>query len=364
MEEMILGRVKIYPSGGEVAAVDASVADRRSTAASVSEPLHDYLDSMGWEKSLADATSIFIEARKTPPNARMKKLVRHARNRGLRVVLMPILLLENPGESEWRGKISPREPDKWWQDYENFILFYAKIAEKTKAEVFVVGSELVSLTGEVKRWRRLIGKVRNVYSGRLSYSANWDHYFNITWWDDLDIVGMTSYYDLVGENKPTLDVLLKAWRPIKEEILAWQRKFNRPILFTEVGWPNQEGCAKYPWNYYHNPDKPDPATQAKCFEAFFRTWENEKVLAGVLVWEWRNHEGMKGGPADTSYFPEGKPAMQAIRKYFTSPGAPEAAAAAPAGGEQPPKPGGTWKRNSKKNLSPLQPSQSFRSAIG
>jgi hypothetical protein len=48
---------------GEVAAVDAGLADGNSTAISVSEPLRDYLDSMGWEKSLADARSIFIEDR-------------------------------------------------------------------------------------------------------------------------------------------------------------------------------------------------------------------------------------------------------------------------------------------------------------
>ncbi len=231
---------------------------------------------------------------------------------------MPIVLLENPGSGEWRGKIKPTQPDAWWEDYENFVLFYAKIAEQTQAEMFVIGSELVGQTGEVKRWRQLIGKVRKAYSGRISYSANWDHYHNIEWWGDLDVVGMTSYYDLVGEKEPSLEVLLDAWKPIKKNVLTWQRKFNRPILFTEVGWPNQRGCAKEPWNYYGS-EQPDPVTQANCFEAFFRTWQGESNVAGVLIWEWRNYEGQAGGPDDVSYFPGGKPAMSVIREFFGRP---------------------------------------------
>ena len=266
------------------------------------------------------ASSLFIEYRKVPSVQRIEGLVHLAHKLGLRVVLMPIVLLENPGSGEWRGKIQPRDPTAWWEDYENYILFYARLAERTGAEVFLVGSELVSLEAETQRWRTLIRKVRRAYKGRLSYSANWDHYKSIQWWRDLDIIGMTTYHDLVGDKKPTLQVLLNSWKPIKRESLDWQRTVGRPIMFTEVGWPSQEGCAKEPWNYYGS-TKPDLKTQAMCFEAFFRTWWKEKVVAGALLWEWRNNPGQVGGPEDISYVPCGKPAMQVIRKYFQAPGA-------------------------------------------
>ena len=266
------------------------------------------------------ASSLFIEYRKVLSVKRFAKLIKLAHDRGLRVVIMPIILLENPGPGEWRGKINPTQPDKWWEDYENYTLFYAKVAAEAKAEVFMIGSELVGMEDQTRRWRQLIRKVRKVYKGQLSYSANWDHYKDIEWWRDLDLVGMTVYYDLVGDKKPTLDVLIEAWKPIKKKVLDWQRKVRLPILFTEVGWPSQEGCAKEPWNYYGS-TKPDPTAQANCFEAFFRTWQNEKTVAGILIWEWRNHPNQTGGPDDTSYIPNGKPAMQIIRRYFNSPGA-------------------------------------------
>ena len=268
----------------------------------------------------AKSSSIFIDYRKVPSVERMVKLCKLARRKGLRVIFMPIVLLENPGASEWRGKIEPAQPDAWWEDYENYVLWCADVASKGEADVFMVGSELVLLEDQTKRWRGLIQKVRKSYSGKLSYSANWDHYENIEWWKDLDMVGMTSYYDLVGDKTPSLEVLLENWKPIKTKILDWQKKVGKPIIFTEVGWPSQEGCAKEPWNYYGS-TKPDVATQALCFEAFFKAWQDEKTVAGVLVWEWRNQVEQVGGANDISYVPTGKPAMKKIREYFSAPGA-------------------------------------------
>ena len=267
------------------------------------------------------STSIFMDQRRTPPVARIRSLMRLARARGLRVVLMPIILLENAREGEWRGRISPANANwqDWWEDYGNYIMHYARLAQLEKAEVFMIGSELISTESQTDRWQELIRRVRKAYKGRVSYSANWDHYTSIKWWQDLDIIGMTTYYDLTGGKEPTVERLTEAWGAIRKEVLAWQRTINRPILFTEVGWPNQVTCAQYPWDYYRSEGKPDQTAQANCFESFFRTWIDEKAVAGFLVWEWRNHAGQNIGPDDTSYVPCGKKAMQVIREYFQRP---------------------------------------------
>ena len=268
------------------------------------------------------STSIFIDLRRTPPDARLTKLINHAHRKGLRVVLMPIVLLENGRSDEWRGKIQPANNnwDDWWEDYTNYVMHYARLAAGSKVELFMVGSELVSTEAQADRWRGLIKRVRKAYKGRVSYSANWDHYTPIQWWGDLDIVGMTTYYDLTKGDEPTVERLSKSWAAIKADILKWRKKINRPILFTEVGWPNQTTGAQFPWDYYRSPNKPDPEGQANCFEAFFRTWIAEEDVAGFLVWEWVNYPGQKTDPeTDTSYVPCGKPAMDVIRRYFRYP---------------------------------------------
>lgn len=273
---------------------------------------------VGWQENCSSA-SIFIDVRKAPSANRLKQLIAYSHKKGLRVSVMPIVLLERGREGEWRGKIKPDNWDDWWDEYNSYILYYAQIVEDADAEIFMVGSELISVETQTERWQSLIQKVRAIYHGRLSYSSNWDHYKPIKFWDDLDIVGMTTYYDLTGGKPADIPTLLESWKPIKREILDWQATVNRPIIFTEVGWPNQVTCAEYPWDYYRSPDKPDTAAQANCFEAFFQTWIHEKAVAGFLVWEWRNSDDGEQGEKDTSYVPYGKPAMSVIAKYYQYP---------------------------------------------
>jgi hypothetical protein len=264
------------------------------------------------------SSSIFLDQRKVPPTERVEGLIRRAHEQGMKVVFMPIVLLENPGTGEWRGKNEPRDPTHWWEQYTAFILTYAKLAQRCGVDVFMVGSELISLEYDTQRWKDLIRQVRGEFSGRLTYSANWDHYEKIEFWRDLDIVSMTSYYDLVGDKKPSLEALVDSWTKVKDEILAWQSKVGMPLMFSELAYPSQLGCAKEPWNYYAS-TTPDPDTQAMCFEAFFKVWRDEPAVAGVLVWEWRNYENTAYQPdKDTGYRIDGKPAMKYVQEFFGS----------------------------------------------
>lgn len=266
------------------------------------------------------STSIFIDLRRVPDNDQLKGLIAYAHKKGLRVTLMPVVLLENPREGEWRGKINPTSWDDWWEDYSNYVLHYASLAQQADVELLMVGSELITTEAQTERWKKLIGQIRQAYKGRLSYSSNWDHYKVPQFWDSLDIIGMTTYYELTGGKKPTEPVLLESWQKIKKEILDWRAKskLDRPLLFTEVGWPNQETAAEFPWDYYRAQDKPDPQLQALCFKTFFQTWADQKGVAGFLVWEWRTNLTQDTKPtSDTSYVPKGKPAMKYIEDFFS-----------------------------------------------
>lgn len=277
-----------------------------------------YLVVAGYQENCS-SSSVFIEQRKSPSHDRIRQVIRHARKRGLRVGFMPVILLENPRPGEWRGKIMPDDFSRWWEKYSEFVMHYAYLCMEMRVELFMIGSELNYLENRTREWRRLIKRVRKSYDGLVSYSANWDHYRVPKFWEDLDMVGMTTYHDLTGGKEPTLDRLRDSWDSIKKEILDWQQKVNKPILFTEVGWPNQPTCAQYPWNYYQT-EKTDPKAQANCYEAFFSSWFNEKAVAGFVVWEWRKSLKDDCEPnSDNSYVPYKKPALDVVSKYFQMP---------------------------------------------
>ena len=263
--------------------------------------------------------AIFIDARKTVSNRRLGELIDYAHQKPLRVALMPVVLLAK-AKGQWRGQIKPENWDEWWKDYRKFILQYAYIAGEHTVELFSVGSELVTTELQEDRWRGLIAEVRTHAKGHLTYSANWDHYQAARWWDAVDIVGMTSYYTLAKGEGASLAALLEGWTAPKQTILDWQKSVGRPILFSEVGWPNQATASEYAWNYYKAPNRTDPQLQKRCFESFFQTWAHEPAVAGYTIWEWRNDPNQDTHPTrDSSYCPRGKPAMDVIRTYLQKP---------------------------------------------
>ena len=229
----------------------------------------------------------------------------------LYIILLPIVLLWDPSGEDWRGVIAPRDWDRWWESYQRFIVHYARLAQEAGAEMFSIGSELLSTEHMRHRWQEVIRAVRAVYKGKLLYSANWDHYEEVSFWDDLDLIGMTAYYTLSRSRNPTLEELRESWRPIKKRILAWQRARGQRIVFTEVGYPSQDGCAREPWNYYGSSIY-DWREQYLCLQAFFETWRDEPAVAAVIVWKWEEPTG----PNDLNYTPKGKPTEELIRRWL------------------------------------------------
>ena len=211
----------------------------------------------GYQENAA-SEAILPDARKTPSDRRLGELIDYAHKKELRVALMPVILLAKRRGSEWRGKINPDNWDEWWKDYRKFLLNYAQLSEKHHVELFSVGSELITTERQTDRWRALIRDVRKAYGGRLTYSANWDHYSVPAWWNDLDIVGMTTYYTLAKGEGASLETLVGGWQQPKKEILEWQKTVARPILFTEVGWPNQVDGGRVPMELLQGSGPPRP----------------------------------------------------------------------------------------------------------
>lgn len=264
----------------------------------------------------AESQTIFLEARKLPSPAEFKTIIREARQLDLQVVLMPIILLTKPRGSEWRGVINPPDWPDWWRQYREFIVYFCEIAREGGANALVIGSELVSTEKRTAEWVRIIETAReHFYGGKLGYSANWDHYKPVKFWDKLDFLGLTSYYTLADKRNPTVDEIVAYWRPIQKEITAWQREIGKPILFTEVGWCSQEGAAMAPWNYYQN----QKATlagheeQRRLYEAFLQVWDDSPIVAGAIWWEWSRDPG---GDSDFGYTPRNKPAEHELRDWF------------------------------------------------
>lgn len=263
----------------------------------------------------AKSQAIFVDMRRGPSSAEFIQLLKQARELGLRSVVMPMVLLSHPRGSEWRGVIEPPDWGDWWPQYREFINYYADIAREGGADMLMVGSELVSTERNRAEWLRVIEEVRGRFAGRLGYSANWDHYQPVSFWDKLDFVGMTTYNTLADKDLPSVDELCERWRPIHKRIFEFQKQVGKPLMLTEVGWCSQKGAARAPWDYYRNqtPSADGLEEQRRLYEAFIRVFDGSPGLGGVIWWEWTPGAG---GSEDYGYTPKGKPAEKTLREWF------------------------------------------------
>ena len=259
------------------------------------------------------SSHIYLDMRMTPTPEKLGALIDHAKHDHLRVVLMPIVLLDNPAGDEWRGTLKPDSWDDWFDSYRDMLTTFAWIAQGHGVDLMSVGSELVSTERpeHLDQWTKTIAKVRSVYHGALTYSANWDHYNAVLFWDQLDLIGMNSYYKLGDGPDASVTEIEGRWRKIQKDLHAFQAKVGKPLLFLEAGWCSLANAASEPWDYTQTQLPVDDDLQKRLYEAFFNVWYGDPKLGGFFMWEW------PPGPADDrGYSPKGKPAEAVLKMWL------------------------------------------------
>lgn len=271
------------------------------------------------------SSRVYLDMRMTPTPDQLGALIDHAKKRGLRVVIMPIVLLDDPQGDEWRGTIKPRSWDEWFKSYRDALVHFAWVAEGHHADVFILGSELVSAENKVDEWDSTIRVVRSVFKGLITYSSNWDHYTSVPFWRKLDLIGMNSYWDLAMHNgrhmdrkDVTVESIQRRWAEIQSDVLAFTKKQGKPLLLVEAGWCSMANAASEPWDYTQESEPIDNELQRKLYEAFFKSWYGNPNLGGFMLWEWTPGDGGKGEMEDRrGYTPENKPAQQVAKEWLS-----------------------------------------------
>ncbi len=247
----------------------------------------------------------------TMDDAIVRALIDHAHERDLKVMLFPILTVRKLSPGQWRGTIRPRDVDAWWRSYERFILHYATMAADRKTAALLVGSELGTTEAWKYRWYHLISAVERIYRGDLVYSANWDHYHQVSFWRRLSMIGVTGYFELATGKSASEETLYRAWRKVRSRLLAFARQRKKPLWITEVGYTSVDGTAMRPWDYLLE-GRTDHEEQRRAYAAFIRAWNGTRDLGGVFFWNWYG----RGGSADRGYTPKGKPAGKALKAWY------------------------------------------------
>lgn len=231
------------------------------------------------------------------------ELARLAHSLGMKVLLKPAIW-----ESYKIDIPSPQDRTAWFGDYALFLDHYARLAKQIHADVFFVGGEFNHLSRYDADWRRLIARARQSYPGPLVYGANFGEEFeSITFWDALDYIGLQEYYPLPDGLSTGV---------LAAKVAAVQARYSKPVIFTEAGFPSSTGANRQPWEDGHGQIAPEE--QARCYDAVFGAFYKRPWFEGVYWWKVGTDGG--GGPADESLTPWGKPAMDVVKRWYTTGG--------------------------------------------
>ncbi|CDF78977.1 glycoside hydrolase (GH113) [Formosa agariphila KMM 3901] len=246
-----------------------------------------------------------------------KHYIQALQKQNIHIMLKPQIWISH---GAFTGNILMETENNWRileDSYTKFILEYAKLAEDAHVDLFCIGTELEQfIKHRPEYWQNLILKIKDVYSGKLTYAANWDEFKYTPFWSNLDYIGIDAYFPLSKNQTPTFEDALAGWSSHKKFIHDYYNTYNKPILFTEYGYRSVDYAGKEPWKSDRNMTQVNLEAQLNCSQALFESFWHEEWFAGGFVWKWFINHDTSGGEQDSRFTPQNKPVENLIKTYY------------------------------------------------
>jgi hypothetical protein len=250
------------------------------------------------------------------------RAVSQAHARGLRVLIVPHLWVENGG---WRAELEPGSAERWQSfaaSYRAFVLGWAALAASSRADMLAVGVELRSwlTTTRAPSFLPILREVRRTYPGLLTYAANWDDVDETVIWGELDVIGINAFYPLTDRSEATLPELRKGAHDVSEKVRSLAALWHKPVMFSEFGYTARADPALRPWEW---PDhmtnvKVDAAAQARAYAALLSAMIETRELVGAFVWRLYSDPDDLSQEAEWGFSPRGRGAELALRSAYAA----------------------------------------------
>ena len=273
---------------------------------------------------------------------RLTSAIRQAKAAGMTVYFMPKLWCPKGCEHTWRGILQPSPRQTFYDNYNQFLAKYAGIAKQAGADVFVIGSEMNS-TQTDPQWHDVARKAKAAFGGKISYVANWDTVrvpadtnFVVDFWNEVDEIGISAYYPLVDDARPSVNTIRQGWHSASNR-RRWKendwvaglqdlatKNPGKKIVFGEVGYlsathagiePYNPACCGNGYDTSGTQSTPDMAVQTNFYQALLETFQAQPWWGGVVWWEWYRL-GKDAPEQSMSYTPRDKMTEKFLKAWY------------------------------------------------
>ncbi len=245
------------------------------------------------------------------------KTIKMAQELGYKVMLKPHVWVTGQG---WAGDFDLETEATWkkWEDsYQKYIEQFARIADSLNVELFCVGTEFRNPA--VKRpeyWRQLIYQVRKTYKGAITYAANWDNYEKISFWDDLDFIGIDAYFPVCSQKTPSKESVSDGWKQITNSIEKVSDEFNKSVIFTEYGYRSVDFAADGHWKYNRDTLNVNNEAQTNAYRGMYQAVWEQPWFEGGFLWKWHLESPRRPDRLLKEFTPQNKPAIEVIKERY------------------------------------------------
>ncbi len=265
---------------------------------------------LGALQEQADSTIVNYNHDFMPKDLDLIDFIRYAKQIGLQVFIKPVInCLDGANRSDIsfmkKGKFQQSKWKEWFQNYLEFVVHYAKIAEEAKCDLFFVGCQLSKIVYLDEDWRNLIRLIRSCFHGKLTYEANVFCEAEVTFWDCLDLIATSGIY---ARDKFCCEI---------ERVSSLAAKYKKELYLTECGCMSTERSSLMPDAWYLE-GALSLTEQVDYLHTVFQTGRVQKRINGVGIWCWNNRRQTKSRASkDRSYYVYGKPVCEFIHQEWS-----------------------------------------------
>ncbi|WP_197276341.1 glycosyl hydrolase family 53 [Bacillus sp. JCM 19034] len=271
-------------------------------------------------QSSFSSTDIVFDYGFTMTDRDIEFAVKQAKEFGLKVCLKPVV---NSRDGLWRARIGfPQEADeywnKWFRSYTNFLVHYAELAQELKCEMLCIGCEMVNTESRTEQWKKVIKEVKANYDGLLIYNANHGKEEGVAWFDEVDLIGTSAYYPVAEVPDDSEENMIKNWEKVRDRLQRIHEKFQKPIVFVEIGCRSAKSCATMPWDFEHTELPFDEEEQAKFYSSVLKVFWDVPWFSGFFWWDWKTElYPLEKAKEDVGFDIYGKKAEVVLKQWYS-----------------------------------------------
>lgn len=261
------------------------------------------------------------------------ELIKKLRWKKINIILEPYPWIADGSkvETEWK----PDNINDFFWNWKTKVLkpLIDDVAVPYHVDALTVGSSFTHMEYAYGYWSDTVDYARKYYKGLINYRTSWwvtaewkpelkleyDKKLNNRLFSKVDFISIAAYFELTENDTNTVDTLVSAIhstqiydrkQDVKQQIKNFYDKWNKPIFFGELGFPDTDKASVCPWNPNES-DKINGAEQANCFEAYREVFQNEYWNLGFSIF------AIGDKSVDKRYYPSAE-SIAVIKSWYSN----------------------------------------------